>query len=115
VLTTSIYSEWTRWDCDAVLEEELSRDTEAVPPAHKSESSSLASAASSSSLSSSRPTKDISWVDNISSSPQKGKVSDRQEGGGGAAVMEMDGVYASDAGAISFHASVIIRAYLRPC
>jgi len=40
VLTTSIYSEWTRWDCDAVLEEELSRDTEAVPSAHKSESSS---------------------------------------------------------------------------
>jgi hypothetical protein len=113
VRTTSIYSEWTRWDCDAVLEEELSRDTEAVPPAHKSESSSLASA--SSSLSSSRPTKDISWVDNISSSPQKGKVSDRQEGSGEAAVMEMDGVYASDAGAISLHASVIIRAYIRPC
>ena len=105
--TTSIYSEWTRWDCDAVLEEELSRDTEAVPPAHKSESSS--------SLSSSGPTKDISWVDNISSSPQKGKDSDRQGGGGGAAVMEMDSVYASDAGDVCLHASVIIRAYLRPC
>jgi len=35
-LPTALQNEWTRWDCDAVLEEELSRDTEAVPPVNRS-------------------------------------------------------------------------------